>query len=374
MMIKERQKRIWAEINYDNLLVNYSMLPKNVCCVVKANAYGLGDIQLSKKFMQYGAKYLAVSNIEEALKLRKAGISGDILVLGYTSPACVEELATFNICQAIYNLDYAKEFNKQCLAKNVFVSMHLKIDTGMGRLGFQYHDGHDELSQALAACRLSNLKTVGIFTHFACSDEGVNDYTIKQFSYFEKAISFLERHKVEFQVKHCSNSAAIIDYPNYHLDMVRAGLLLYGINPTQTAVPLKPVLSLWSVVSNVKTVKKGDAISYGRSFVAQEDMTIATIPVGYADGFWRSNQGHHVYLNGTFCEIVGRVCMDQVLVKCESAKIGDLVEIYGEHVTVEEVAKYNHTIPYEILCAIGERVPRVYLEHGKIVEVVDKLV
>lgn len=375
MELKHSQTRVWASIDLDSLEHNFSLIQRPACCVIKANAYGHGAIQLAKLYEHLGAKYFAVSNIEEAIQLRRNGIHLPILILGYTPVECASLIAENDLEQTVYNLDYSLELNKACFAQGVKIKIHIKIDTGMGRIGFQYHKGVNELSLALASCKQSCFQPIGIFTHFSCSDEVENNYTKEQFDCFTQAINFFESNGIHFAVKHCSNSAAIIDYPNYNLDMVRVGISLYGINPTNNAsVLLEPSLSLWSVVSNIKQIRKGDSISYGRTFIADEDMMVATIPIGYADGFWRSNQGHHVYINGKYCEIIGRVCMDQIMVKCNDAKIGDLVEIYGEHVPVEEVAKYNHTIPYEILCAIGERVPRVYIKNGKIIEIVDKLV
>ena len=369
------QKRLWAEVDLDNLRHNFLQIDNPVCCVIKANAYGHGASLIGPFFETIGAKYLAVSNIEEGIQLRNSGVKIPILILGYTPAECVEELSKYNLDQTVYSFEYSRNLNKYAVDANVNINIHIKIDTGMGRIGFQFFKGVNELPLALAACKNSNLNPVGIFTHFCCSDEGKNTFTIEQFSFFKKAVEYLEKNGASFSLKHCSNSAAIIDYPDYGLDMVRAGILLYGVNPTNNrSISLKPVLSLWSVVSNIKKVRKGDSISYGRSFVADKDMMVATIPIGYADGFWRSNQGHHVYINGERCEIIGRVCMDQIMVRCNNANIGDLVEVYGKNVPIEEVAEYNHTIPYEILCSIGERVPRVYIKDGKIVEIVDKLV
>lgn len=375
MKLKNIQKRLWAEIDLDAAIYNFSSVRQSLCCVIKANAYGHGAAYLAKTYESIGAKYLAVSNIEEGIQLRNSGVKTPILILGYTPTDCAYDLEKYDLEQTVYNAEYALKLNKQALSAGVKIKIHIKIDTGMGRIGFQYHKGINELPLALLSCKYPNLIPHGIFTHFAVSDEGTNDFTNNQYQFFIEACNYLESNGVSFAVKHCSNSAAIIDYPDYHLDMVRAGISLYGINPTPNkSVRLKPVLSLWSVVSNVKKINKGDSVSYGRAFIADKDMVVATIPIGYADGFWRSNQGHHVFINGEYCRIIGRVCMDQIMVECKNAKMGDLVEIYGEHIPVEEVAKYNHTIPYEILCAIGERVPRVYKKNGKIIEIVDKLV
>ena len=369
------QKRLWAEINLDNALFNFKTIDKPVCCVIKANAYGHGSIQLARLYENAGASYFAVSNIEEAIQLRNAGIKKPILILGFTPVDCVNDLAKYDIEQTVYNSEYANELNERASLAKVKIKIHIKIDSGMGRIGFQFHEGINELPKALASCKYHYLIPHGIFTHFAISDEGINRFTQKQYNYFIEACRYFENNGIHFAVKHCSNSAAIIDYPDYHLDMVRAGISLYGINPTPNkSVKLKQVLSLWSVVSNVKTIRKGDSVSYGRTFIADKDMTVATIPVGYADGFWRSNQGFYVYLNNEYCRIIGRVCMDQIMVECNNAKMGDLVEIYGEHLPIEETAKHNKTIPYEILCSIGERVPRVYKKNGTIIEIIDKLI
>ena len=375
MEIKCEQKRTWAEINIDNIINNYPKVEGcKVCCVIKANAYGHGAIELAKVYEEIGADYFAVSNIEEAIQLRKAKITTPIMILGYTPVECAKQLSEYNIEQAVYDLDFAKQLNDECKLSGVRVDIHLKLDTGMGRIGFQCHNGHNEIEDALEACTLSNLTPVGVFTHFANADEGINDLTKTQYKDFINAIACLENKGINFKVKHCANSAAIIDYPEFNLDMVRAGISLYGINPSPiTKTTLKQALSLWSVVSKVKTVHKGDRISYGGEFVADKEIKVATIPIGYADGFWRSNKGNRVYINGEYCKILGRVCMDQIMVECNNAKMGDVVEIYGEHVTIDEVAKYNKTIPYEILCAIGERVPRVYRRDNKIIKIVDKI-
>ena len=369
------QKRLWAEIDMNAVEHNYNQIKGPVCCVVKANAYGHGAIQLAKLYEKLGVFYFAVSNIEEAIQLRNAGITKPILILGYSPVECVKELSKYNISQCVYSLDYANALSKECIKNNVNINIHIKIDTGMGRIGFQYKNNHNDLEDALKACKLEGFRLEGIFTHFAVSDEGINDYTNKQYNYFINAIEYFKNNGIVFKICHCANSAAIIDYPTYHLDMVRAGIMLYGVNPTNNNnIDLKPVLTLKSIVSNVKEVKKGDSISYGRTYIADKDMRVATIPIGYADGFYRSNTNNYVYINDKKCRILGRICMDQIMVESEDAKIGDIVEIYGSHIKVEDVAKYNHTIPYEILCSIGQRVPRVYIYNNEIMEIQDNLV
>ena len=253
--------------------------------------------------------------------------------------------------------------------------MHLKIDTGMGRIGFQYHDKHDELADALEACKLSNLIPYGIFMHFAKSDEGINDYTKNQYNNFVKAINYLESNGIKFKVHHCANSGAILDYQDYRLDMVRAGVILYGVNPSPFEHHFKYVLTLKSRISHIKTVFKGDSVSYNGLFVAERDTRVATIPVGYADGFCRESTGTYVLINGKKSTVIGRVCMDQMMVIVDDdAKVGDEVILYGEGVSVDYVAKYNKTSPYKVLCDIGRRVPRVYKYNGEIIAIRDDLV
>lgn len=375
MQLSNKQKRLWAEIDLDAIDYNFSVMPKPICCVVKANAYGHGSIQLAKEYEKLGADYLAVSNIEEAIQIRNSGVHVPILVLGYTPPTCACDLEKYSITQCVYSFDYALELSNECVKQNKNIKCHLKIDTGMGRIGFQFHDGVDELKEAFDASLLPGFYFEGIFTHFAIADEQQDDgFTNKQANYFLEAIETLENLGLHFKIKHCSNSAAVLKYPELRFDMVRAGIALYGINPLpESSFVLKPALSLWSVVSNVKTIRKGDSISYGRSFVAKKDLKVATIPLGYADGFWRSNFGRNVYINGKYCQIIGKICMDQIMVACDDAKIGDLVEVYGPHIPICDVACYNNSISYEVLCSIGERVPRVYKSNGKIVEVLDKL-
>lgn len=374
MILKPIIKRTWAEIDLDAARNNYLSLRGNVCCVVKADAYGHGSVQLSKLYEELGCTYFAVSNTEEAIQLRQNGIKANILILGYTPPECALELSKYNIEQAVYNYDYALSLHKYCLSNNITLKIHIKIDTGMGRLGFQYHSGINELPLALSSCSLSSFIVKGIFTHFSSSDEYGDDSTNNQYSYFKKAISYFDKNGIHFAVKHCSNSAASIFYPQFSLDMIRAGIILYGICPSKDMNSVfKPVLSLYSVVSNVKRIPKGASVSYGRKYIADKETLVATVSIGYADGFWRSNEGGFVYLNGKYCKIIGRVCMDQIMVECESANIGDIVEIYGEHISILDVAEYNNTIPYEILCSIGPRVPRVYYRNGQIVDVLDRV-
>lgn len=389
MELQPIQKRTWANIDLDAAKHNYYEIRRRLnsetklCCVVKANGYGHGAVQLSKLYEGLGADYLAVSNIEEAIQLRCAAIDLPILILGYTDPRCAADLGQNHITQCVYSYDYGKALSDNAVKEKVEVKIHIKIDTGMGRIGFQCEDS--ELEDASKVCSLPYLQTEGIFTHFASADEGEEgrEYTLNQFNKFMKAISSLEGKGINIPIRHCANSAGIFDYPQMHLDMVRAGIVLYGLQPSgvlHNPGYLKPVLSLRTIVDYVKTVRPGECISYGREYKTDTERRVATIPIGYADGLWRSNFCNHmvVEVEGKLASIVGRVCMDQCMIdvtEIPEADVNSKVTVYGVegHTSVDRVAEANGTINYEILCALGERVPRVYQENGQTVAVVDNI-
>ncbi|MBQ8319657.1 MAG: alanine racemase [Clostridia bacterium] len=393
MQLKGEQKRVWAEIDLDavewnfNVVKNFAAKNSKICCVVKANGYGHGAVTLAKFYEKLGADCFAVSNIEEALQLREAGIKFPILVLGYTPVECAALLSRYDISQCVYSLAYGELLAQEAKKAGVKIKVHIKIDTGMGRLGFSCRGEQEkELEDAYAVCRFSEFETEGIFTHFAVSDEGEKGktFTRQQGEDFCRAIQFLKEKGVRFSLVHCANSAAIFDYPELQMDMVRAGIILYGIAPSYEVgiqEMLRPVMTLKAVISSVKTLKKGESVSYGRTFIADKEMRIATIPIGYADGFWRSNSsvGAKVFFRGRLLTILGRICMDQLMIDLQDlqdVQIGEEVVIFGAEkgaMTVEEIAQRNSTISYEILCALGERVPRVYTYQGKIVSILDNI-
>lgn len=388
MKILPEQKRTWAEIDLDAIKYNFNSIKahvgdKKICCTVKANGYGHGAVQVAKVYEKIGADSFAVSNIEEALQLRREGITRPILILGYTSPECVRLLEEHNLEQCVFSKEYAEQISEKATQCGVNIKIHIKVDTGMGRIGFVYKTSTDS-RDILSACKLPNLKTEGIFTHFAVADEAEKgrDFTLLQYERFKEAISVLEAEGVRFSVKHCANSAVISDYAQMHLDMVRAGIILYGAQPSgvlSNPLELKPALKLKTIVDCIKEIEPGDSVSYGRTFIAQKRMTVATLPIGYADGLWRANSNKNVKveINGEPSNYLGRICMDQCLVDVtgKNAKVGDVVTVYGEekYNSVDRVAKENDTINYEILCAVGERVPRVYLEDKKIVFIMDNI-
>ena len=394
------RKRFWAEIDMDAARDNFFAVRRmlgegtRLCCVVKANAYGHGAIYLARLYEELGAELFAVSNIEEAMQLRRGGIKRPVLILGYTPSECAALLAENEISQAVFSYEYAKMLDESARAAGVRVSVHIKVDTGMGRLGFIYKpcgaDGRsaDTVEQIVHACELDALSPDGIFTHFALADGGAEgeEYTRAQLEYFKRLVGELKDRGLSFSLCHAANSASILDFPEYGLDMVRAGIVLYGVSPSEdirARIGLRPVMALRAVVSFVKDIEKGDAISYGSRFVAERRMRIATVPVGYADGYLRSNGEGRTYMlvHGKRAPIVGRICMDQLMLDVtdiEGVAMGDTVTVIGkdgdEEITVQMIAERNGTIPYEIMCAVGERVPRFYLSNGRVLYVRDNII
>ena len=387
--MKEILRRTWAEIDLDALARDFRAVRQaanaqaKVCCVVKADAYGHGAVRMAREFEELGADWFAVSNLEEALQLRLGQIQKPVLVLGYTPPEEAAALAKYHISQCVYSLEYAKELSHYAVESGVTVKIHVKIDTGMSRLGFYYQDiSRDEatVQEVKAACTLPGLYPEGIFTHFAVSDEGKEGdaFTMRQFGCFKEMIESLLREDVSFEVRHCANSAAVFDYPLSHLDMVRAGIVIYGLYPSgelRSRPALEPVLSLKSVVSHVKTVKPGATIGYGRKFTADREMKVATVPVGYADGYPRilSTKSAQVLIGGKRCTILGRICMDQLMADVSDlpeVQVGDTVTLIGrdgqEAISADELASLEGSINYEVVCGLSKRVPRVYLKHGKV--------
>ena len=380
-------KRTWAEINLDALACNARQIRETLpagcemLAVVKADAYGHGDRAVSLELQRMGVRWFGVSNLEEAAALRSAGITGEILIFGFTPPSCAGVLAARGITQAVFDPDYAKELNAAAEKAGVTVRGHLKIDTGMGRIGFACTDPE----AAAAACRLPALKIEGVFSHFSSSDDpseaGVA-YTLAQREKFDHLVAELAARGISIPFRHLQNSAGIVSYPDAHYEAVRAGIILYG-HPLDflpgRSIALKPVMSLRSTVAMVKEVPAGACISYSRTFTAPRAMRVATIPVGYADGYLRafSNRAD-VLIRGRRAPVIGNVCMDQLMVDVShipDVRVDDLVTLAGrdgeEEITFDELARIAGTIHYELLCLVGKRVPRVYLRGGKVVEVRD---
>ncbi len=383
--------RTWADINLDNIEHNFNLIKEKVSkstkimAVVKADAYGHGAKILAKLFDNLGADWFAVSNIEEALQLRKFGIKKPVLILGYTPVTLAKTLAENNISQAILDKEYALSLQRQAKADNVKVKGHIKIDSGMGRIGFYHHslDDKSAVEDILTSLKGGNIISEGIFTHFATSDydnDENGEHAKKQFELFCDVIEKLKQNGVNFKLRHCANSAATLDKPQYHLDMVRPGIILYGLNPSSyfEKYDLKPAFTMKSVVSLTKKIYKDDTVSYGKTFKAENKMSVATVPVGYADGYLRSlsNNGY-VVINGKKARILGRVCMDQLMVDItdiNNVKVGDEVLLFGgKGLSTDDFANLCNTINYEIVCLVGKRVPRVYLQNGKEIAVLNHI-
>lgn len=379
------RKRLWAEIDLDAARENYlavrsAVVPSaRVCCVVKADAYGHGAVRLAKLYESLGATFFAVSNISEAIELRRGGIGGDVLIFGYVSPECASLLAEYRITQAVFSAEYAEALQAAAEGTGVCVRVHIKVDTGMGRIGLVGSEEEicDGIEKIVA---MPNLLVEGIFTHFAQADCGAvgEDYTARQGECFSSLLSTLGERGISFSVAHAANSAAGFEYPQYHFDAVRAGIVLYG---GVRAEGVRPVMSLRAVISQVKTLKKGECVGYGSTFCAPQDMRVATVPVGYADGYFRANaEGGYMLLHGKKAPIVGRICMDQLVLDVRGipdAAMNDVVTVMGQDgalsLSAIEMAEHLGTISYEVMCAVSKRVPRVYLESGRVVYVKDDI-
>ena len=331
--------------------------------VVKANAYGHGVVAVSRAAMEAKANYLAVANLKEALELREAGTQLPILILTESPTSVMDEIVHHRLTQTVYSFAEAKALSDESLRREKKSSIHIKIDTGMGRVGVAPSEAialYNKISS------LPNLMIEGIFTHFAKAEEHADSYTAQQFDKFKSVISRLDK----ITLKHAANSAATLFHPNTHLDMVRVGLMMYGLYPAggmHRSISLRPALSFKTRVVYLKRIPAGSSLSYGGTHVTSKETTIATLPVGYADGYSRGlgNKGQ-VLIKGKRYPVVGAVSMDMILVDIGNSKIdiGEEVAIIGtqglESITVDELARLDSTISYEIICGIGKRVPRVY--------------
>jgi len=383
--------RAWAEINLDNIAHNVREIRRitnkrsEIMGVVKADAYGHGVMGVVKTLLDNGVTRLAVSMLDEAIQLRNYGIDVPILVLSYTDPVRAEEIVLNNVTQTVFSHDLARALSDAAVKLNRNVKIHIKIDTGMTRVGFM--PGYSAVKNVVEISKLPGIIIEGLFTHFASADEKDRSYTNMQFERFMSICNELGRIGVHIPVKHVCNSAGVMEYPEMHLDMVRPGIIMYGLYPSdevdKTKIDLKPAMTLKANVVLVKDVEKDTCISYGRIFKTSRESRIATIPIGYADGYTRllSNKGR-ILINGEYSPVVGRICMDQCMVDVTDLKsevrVGDEAVIFGKQgeneITVEEVAANMGTINYEVICIIGKRIPRVYIKDGKIYDVLNYLI
>ncbi len=379
----------WAEVNLDHLIHNLKQIRQHVgeeikiAAVVKANGYGHGALEMADVLLNNGADMLAVSSINEAVEIRKQNPKAQTLVLGYTPSENIEEAIKHGVIQTIYSYDQAIQYSKVAERIGMGISIHIKIDTGMNRIGFQPSD--EAVKEIIKIYQLPNVKINGIFSHLACADETDKTFSYQQYELFLYFIEKLQENNIKIPIKHISNSAAIMDMPDMNMDMVRPGIILYGLYPSnevkKDVLNLKPVMSFKTRISHVKTLSKDGGISYGLKYQGKKGQKIATIPVGYADGYTRllSNKGHAI-VHGKKAPVVGTVCMDQCMLDVSminDVKAGDEVLLFGgDHshsITTEEVAECIGTINYETICMVGRRVPRVYIKNGEIVKIKDYL-
>lgn len=368
---------VWVETDLQAVARNIREIRKvtaataKVMAVVKANAYGHGAVEVSRATLANGADWLGVARVVEGVELREAGIEAPVLILGYTTPEQYGEVVRNRLTQAVYTREMGFALAEAAAREGSKARVHIKVDTGMGRIGWV--DVSRVVQDALELARNPNLVIDGIFTHFAASDTADKRYTLQQFEKFMGIIDMLRQNGLEFPLRHAANSAAIMELPETHLDLVRAGIIVYGLYPSDevdhSRIRLSPVMSLKARVAYIKVVPAGFKVSYGCTYETERDTLIATIPLGYADGYSRllSSKGE-VLINGRRAPVVGRVCMDQIMVDAGAipgVKMGDEAVIIGRQgdveVSADEIAAKLGTINYEVTCMVNHRVPRIYV-------------
>ncbi len=376
-------RRTWAEIDLDALAHNYQQARRLIgpqtkyLGVVKADAYGHGAVQVSRKLEALGADYLAVSSLDEARELRHGGIEMPILILGHTPPEMVPQLIQYHITQTVSAQAKAEAYSAAAAECGGTLKVHIKVDTGMSRLGFLVRGRHFDggVEAICASCALPHLEAEGIFTHFAAADgDGEEDeaYTREQFAVFTGVISALADRGRTFAIRHCANSGALARYPEMYLDMVRPGIALYGVGADARRLDLRPVMALKSCVSTIKVFDPETDVSYGRTFRTAARTRMGVLPIGYADGLFRGLSNRMAVQTGQGgAPVRGRICMDMTMVDLTDkpdVHVGDTVELFGPCQRVDDLADILGTIPYELTCAVSKRVPRLYMEAGEVVE------
>lgn len=376
----------WAEVNLDHISHNITEFRRNlpagtqILVAVKANGYGHGAVPVAQAAIKAGASYLAVASIEEAVQLRQAGIDERILILGFTPPAAAAEIVKWRLTPAVFQLDTVEALAEVAEQQGVTVPVHIKVDTGMGRIGVQA-EAAAAFTESVAAHR--GIFVEGIFSHLATADEADKRYAKGQILRWEKLLGELEAKHIQIPLRHIANSAGAIELPEAVYDMVRIGISLYGLYPSRevnsSVVDLRPALSLKSKIVHLKELPHGAGVSYGATRVTRERALIATIPVGYADGYSRLLSGKaQVLVRGQRVPVFGRICMDQCMLDVTDVAgvaVDDEVVLYGkqgtEEITLDEVAAWIGTISYEVACDLGMRVPRHYLQSGQTLKMFD---
>ena len=387
------EKHVWAEIDLDALRANFQVVRKHagdlpLCAVVKADSYGHGAVQCARVLSEEGAAWFAVSCLAEAMQLRRSGIRQPILILGHVQSTYTAELIENDLTAACYSTEQAIAMSEAAVLAGSKVKVHLAADTGMGRIGFALRTDFDKaIEEMVAVCKLPGLEMTGMFQHFAVADDTSEEniaYTAEQYDYFIRAYQALKEAGFEPPLLHCDNSAGVMLHPEWpeglpsdHC-MARPGIILYGFDPSDEVRfgLFRPVMKLKTVVSMVKVMQPGQSTSYGRCFTAEKPTKVATLCTGYADGYPRllSCGKGIVEVHGKPCPVLGRVCMDQLMVDVTDVpqvQEGDEAILWGGAVSdsAEDIARKTDTISYEVLCGVSRRVPRVYLEHGEIVAI-----
>ncbi len=376
--MEKEQRRTWAEIDLKALEHNYhtlrAMLPEGckLLAPVKADAYGHGAVPVAKKLEMLGIDYLAVASVDEGAELRRAGVETPILILGYTDPMWIRELLDYRLTQGVFDEESARALSQAAEKEGKLLTVHMKADTGMTRLGLLCDEADlEETAEAMERMyALPGLRWEGIFTHFSHAD-GSEEYTMLQFTRFLDLLKKLEERGGSFEIRHCAASAAVLNYPCTYLDMVRPGIAFYGHYPDPDCEGLdgpglRPLMTLKSRVISVKTVSAGTAVSYGRTHTLERETRLAVLGIGYGDGLPRAcSDKLRVFIGGGWANVTGRICMDLCMVDVTDlpgVRPGDVAEIYGPHVPVEDAAALAGTIQYELLCNVNKRVPRIYLD------------
>lgn len=375
---------LWAEINLDNFIYNInnikSKLPSsNLIGVVKANAYGHGAVEISKVYLELGISNLAVANISEAIELRSNNISCPIQILGASLDNTIDAIVNYDIEPTITNYNFAKNLNDFAKSKNKIINIHIAVDTGMGRIGFLKNES--SINEIKQISSLSNLNISSLFSHFATADSSNKEYAQQQLNNYLWFCTKLDEASINYNFKSLSNSAAIIDLPNASFDLVRPGIIQYGYCPSNevniSSIDLKPVLTWKTRIIHIKEVEANTYIGYGQNFKTSRKSRIATLPVGYADGYSRdlSNKSK-VIINGKFAPLIGNVCMDQIMIDVTdlpNINLNAEVILLGSEgnckFDADDIATLTNTISYEVLCAIGRRVTRVYIRDQKIINI-----
>ncbi len=375
--MNERIRPAWVEINKEKAIHNFLEVRRavgkdvKICAVVKADSYGMGALKLSEMYLENGVDMFAVAVISEALELRQEIKDKDILILGYTPEEFYDDAINNNLTLTIYNYELAEKLNEVAKNLNKIAKIHIKVETGMNRLGF--YPTEENADKVKAISKMSNISIEGAFSHQARADERDKTTAHKQAGKFISFMKMLKDKNVTIPIKHIANSATIIELPEYYFDMVRPGIILSGFYPSdevnKNEYKFEICVTLKARVANVKTIQAGEGVSYGHLFKAEKSTVVGTIPLGYADGYSRllSNRGY-IVVKGIKCPILGKVCMDQFMVdlsEVENPQIGDEAIIYGDGtdgaMTAEDVANMRGTISYEVLTNLGKRLPRIYV-------------